>query len=300
MDLAIDDNNNTSEKSYSLRPRAASRKEREDVDEEETTWKPRNRSRRRQKPKSAPLSKYRRKTANARERSRMREINDAFESLRKAIPHLASNCVDSNSEKTSKIMTLRLAMKYITALSNALDEPETYAIDLQANLLLDNSSTTSSVSDQTSWRDQLFSSTSPLESTLSLQSPLPCTVRSIDSLSRVQFEPNSSSRTFLPSDQGSFSHFFINRTPDAAFIKSSTDIMKRPPQQSHSSSIPELSRHTLTPPDDTSLHLPFEDMQPNPSSSTTEFQFQASSSFFNTDFDGLPSPVMDFCDLFVT
>lgn len=299
MDLAIDDNNNNSEKSYSLRPRAATRKEREDVEEEET-WKPRNRSRRRQKPKSAPLSKYRRKTANARERSRMREINDAFESLRKAIPHLASNCVDSNSEKTSKIMTLRLAMKYITALSNALDEPETYALDLQANLLLDNSSTTSSVSDQTSWRDQLFSSTSPLESTFSIQSPLPCSVRSADSLSRVQFEPNSSSRTFPqpPSDQGSFSHFFINRTPDSAF-KTSPDI-KRLPQQPHGSSIPELSRHTLTPPDDSSLHLPFEDMQPNPSSSTTEFQFQASSSFFNTDFDGLPSPVMDFCDLFVT
>lgn len=295
MDLAIDDNNNTSEKSYSLRPRAAARKDREDLEEEET-WKPRNRSRRRQKPKSAPLSKYRRKTANARERSRMREINDAFESLRKAIPHLASNC-DSNNEKTSKIMTLRLAMKYITALSNALEEPETYAIDLQANLLLDNSSTASSVSDQASWRDQLFTSTSPLESTFSLQSPLPCSVRSVDSLSRVQYEPNSSSKTFpqLLPDQGAFSHFFLNRTPDTTF-KTST----RPSQQPHSSTVPELSRHTLTPPDDSSLHLPFEDLQPNPSSSTTEFQFQASSSFFNTDFDGLPSPVMDFCDLFVT
>jgi bHLH factor len=38
------------------------------------------------KQKPAPLSKYRRKTANARERSRMKEINQAFETLRKAIP----------------------------------------------------------------------------------------------------------------------------------------------------------------------------------------------------------------------
>lgn len=38
------------------------------------------------KQKPASLSKYRRKTANARERSRMREINLAFETLRKAVP----------------------------------------------------------------------------------------------------------------------------------------------------------------------------------------------------------------------
>ena len=34
------------------------------------------------RPKSAPMSKYRRKTANLRERMRMGEINVAFEDLR--------------------------------------------------------------------------------------------------------------------------------------------------------------------------------------------------------------------------
>ncbi|ROT65337.1 Neurogenic differentiation factor 1 [Penaeus vannamei] len=50
-----------------------------------------------------PLSKYRRKTANARERHRMKEINDAFETLR-------------------RITTLKLAVNYIRALSHILQD----------------------------------------------------------------------------------------------------------------------------------------------------------------------------------
>ena len=37
--------------------------------------------------RSAPLSRYRRKTANARERDRMRHVNDAFERLKGSIPN---------------------------------------------------------------------------------------------------------------------------------------------------------------------------------------------------------------------
>lgn len=90
--------------SYQLRPRAARSRE----------------ARSRRTPQ--PLSKYRRKTANARERSRMREINRAFETLRKAVPasEITGNPVPC--EKLTKITTLRLAMKYITALSSALRE----------------------------------------------------------------------------------------------------------------------------------------------------------------------------------
>ncbi|CAG9123101.1 hypothetical protein JYU34_013789 [Plutella xylostella] len=88
--------------SYQLRPRAARSRE------------PRSRR------APQPLSKYRRKTANARERSRMREINRAFETLRKAVPAAAITGAPVPCEKLTKITTLRLAMKYITALSSAL------------------------------------------------------------------------------------------------------------------------------------------------------------------------------------
>ena len=73
------------------------------------------------KNKPPPLSKYRRKTANARERDRMREINDAFEELRQAIPtyRVESDELDP-SGKITKITTLRLAMNYISALRDIL------------------------------------------------------------------------------------------------------------------------------------------------------------------------------------
>ncbi|XP_013108873.1 helix-loop-helix protein delilah [Stomoxys calcitrans] len=77
------------------------------------------------KTKAAPLSKYRRKTANARERTRMREINSAFENLRHCVPACITNeDVGTTNEKLTKITTLRLAMKYIRVLSEALVNPQ--------------------------------------------------------------------------------------------------------------------------------------------------------------------------------
>ncbi|XP_065205704.1 helix-loop-helix protein delilah-like [Planococcus citri] len=118
--LAADSNNNTNVEKcekYSLRPRTIT-KQRED--EEFEAWKPRSKTKKRPKQKPAPLSKYRRKTANARERSRMREINEGFEALRRALPHLTPEA--DNNEKLTKISTLRLAMKYITALNHILTD----------------------------------------------------------------------------------------------------------------------------------------------------------------------------------
>ncbi|XP_063237417.1 helix-loop-helix protein delilah-like [Bacillus rossius redtenbacheri] len=77
----------------------------------------------RPKQKPPPLSKYRRKTANARERDRMREINAAFESLRRAVPHSPADACPQG-EKLTKITTLRLAMRYISALSQALQQED--------------------------------------------------------------------------------------------------------------------------------------------------------------------------------
>ncbi|GLV36038.1 taxi [Carabus blaptoides fortunei] len=132
MNISYSDPNNNSDnmsvspggEKYSLRPRSMRRagSDEDEIRPVPTATKLRT-SKAKQKP--APLSKYRRKTANARERSRMREINAAFETLRRAVPHL--QCPDvspaaSTNEKLTKITTLRLAMKYISALSSALKE----------------------------------------------------------------------------------------------------------------------------------------------------------------------------------
>ncbi|XP_017092089.2 helix-loop-helix protein delilah [Drosophila bipectinata] len=76
------------------------------------------------KTKAPPLSKYRRKTANARERTRMREINTAFETLRHCVPQaITGEDAANTNEKLTKITTLRLAMKYISMLSEAIQDP---------------------------------------------------------------------------------------------------------------------------------------------------------------------------------
>ncbi|XP_050330651.1 helix-loop-helix protein delilah [Bactrocera neohumeralis] len=77
------------------------------------------------KSKAPPLSKYRRKTANARERTRMREINTAFENLRHCVPpSIAVEEAGPTNEKLTKITTLRLAMKYIGLLTEVLHNPD--------------------------------------------------------------------------------------------------------------------------------------------------------------------------------
>lgn len=60
-----------------------------------------------------------RECATARERSRMHNLNDGFEELRKVIPKTNY----SSEQKLSKIATLRLAIHYISALSKVLGLP---------------------------------------------------------------------------------------------------------------------------------------------------------------------------------
>lgn len=65
-------------------------------------------------PARAERSKVRRMKANARERTRMHDLNSALDNLRKVVP-----CY-SKTQKLSKIETLRLAKNYILALGEIL------------------------------------------------------------------------------------------------------------------------------------------------------------------------------------
>ena len=73
------------------------------------------------RPKSAPMSKYRRKTANLRERLRMGEINVAFEKLRDKLPNPMQQAGKSKCEKLTKINILHVAINYIRAMENLLE-----------------------------------------------------------------------------------------------------------------------------------------------------------------------------------
>lgn len=101
-----DTQNDSSKDKYKLRPRAGKGESRTSVGPA----------------RAAPLSKYRRRTANARERSRMREINSAFEALRRCVPGGAG--APTVPERLTKISTLRLATQYIATLAAALASPQ--------------------------------------------------------------------------------------------------------------------------------------------------------------------------------
>ncbi|KAK3850533.1 hypothetical protein Pcinc_030189 [Petrolisthes cinctipes] len=112
-------NNNTrvagTEEKYGLRPRTIVKRLQQEHGRQEV-----HKTQSRPKSRPAPLSKYRRKTANARERQRMKEINIAFETLRKILPDGVE--VDASSSTKTKITTLRLAVDYIRALSDVLGD----------------------------------------------------------------------------------------------------------------------------------------------------------------------------------
>ncbi|XP_074477232.1 neurogenic differentiation factor 2-like [Sebastes fasciatus] len=92
----------------------------DDVEEEEGDEnngdKPKKRGPKKRKmtPARAERSKVRRHKANARERTRMHDLNSALDNLRKVVP-----CY-SKTQKLSKIETLRLAKNYILALGEIL------------------------------------------------------------------------------------------------------------------------------------------------------------------------------------
>merc|ERR1711953_178646 len=64
------------------------------------------------------MSKYRRKTENAKERERMKKFNEAFENLRQKLPGRV--LVDNIGEKDTKVSALRSAIHYIKSLQDLL------------------------------------------------------------------------------------------------------------------------------------------------------------------------------------
>ncbi|KAK4325435.1 hypothetical protein Pmani_003992 [Petrolisthes manimaculis] len=119
---------------YLLRPRSVRSLRRCDNDWSitEPTTNSSSSSSKRQKSRPAPLSKYRRKTANTRERCRMRQINTAFEKLRKMLPALnSSRGASTSGPDMTKITTLKYACAYIRSLQDILDSSVTLEHRLQ-------------------------------------------------------------------------------------------------------------------------------------------------------------------------
>merc|ERR1719369_1194961 len=77
--------------------------------------------------KKRKLSKYRRKTANAKERERMKKMNDVFATLKSVIP--ADNKDDHEEEKETKVTTLRSAIQYINYLKQLIDDCDAGLVD---------------------------------------------------------------------------------------------------------------------------------------------------------------------------
>jgi len=78
--------------------------------------------------KKARLSKYRRKSANAKERERMKKQNDVFEVLKGMVPcDKLGKTIDEDKE--TKVTTLRAAIVYINSLKSLLADCEAGRLD---------------------------------------------------------------------------------------------------------------------------------------------------------------------------
>merc|ERR1712107_409395 len=86
----------------------------------------RKRGQRTKNASSPKMSKYRRKTANARERMRMGEINVAYDRLKDTIPLPSVSAAGGKHkcDKLTKINLLHIAINYIRTLQDILESGE--------------------------------------------------------------------------------------------------------------------------------------------------------------------------------
>ncbi|XP_071525837.1 uncharacterized protein [Panulirus ornatus] len=75
------------------------------------------------KSRPQPVSKYRKAAARSRQRSHVQQINQAFENLRNVLPAAARCRRDASA--AAKMTILRLALRYIAALTHLLQEDDT-------------------------------------------------------------------------------------------------------------------------------------------------------------------------------
>merc|ERR1712183_495878 len=77
--------------------------------------------------KKPKLSKYQRKVANAKERERMKKMNEVFETLRNVVP--ADKLADTGDDKDTKVTTLRSAIAYINSLKKLIEDCDAGLVD---------------------------------------------------------------------------------------------------------------------------------------------------------------------------
>ncbi|KAL7647492.1 UNVERIFIED_CONTAM: hypothetical protein RMT77_001088 [Armadillidium vulgare] len=149
-------------KNYALRPRPCLRRpiyKRDFIDDELSSCSNNSPTvevfRRRRGRGGQRLSKYRRRTANARERHRMREINNAFKTLREVLPRPTR----MKESSLTKITTLRMAVDYIQALGDLLNNSDITPSSTPSSIVSSNTNQTqnfSSTNSSTSFQETLI------------------------------------------------------------------------------------------------------------------------------------------------
>ncbi|XP_045609966.1 achaete-scute homolog 1a [Procambarus clarkii] len=157
-----------------------------------------------------PFTKCRKKLGSSHERSHMREINKAFENLRNVLPDAAGCRKDASA--AAKMTTLTLALRYIAALTQLLQED-----DIQRSYSNDDDKT-SSCSDTGSDDQKTYSSDpddlNPQTSALKEQDDAEDTY--ILALAKI-FEESDDSNHTSASDGGKDDQSYPRDTDDQTF-----------------------------------------------------------------------------------